>query len=210
MKLFLKSLYKLPPCQNSRERERKKPSKICHNVLPRTKENIQEALPPSNISIAWASTVQYRISSSAPRLKSLRIEHPARRQRQYNGQRSVCIFHLPWSTYVLPAIFLHQMKLKFFAVEKWPKLSQPVLPSLFLSSFLRLAAINILARKREPIKKKYIYSLSLRFFMKSRMLHFLGIKCERIKMARKEARRAEVGGAGGGDVAATVLPVPAR
>lgn len=29
-------------------------------------------------------------------------------------------------------------------------------------------------------------------------------------MARKEARRAEVGGAGGGDVAATVLPVPAR
>lgn len=206
MKLFLKSLYKLPPWQNSRERERKKPSKICHNVLPRTKENIQEALPPSYI-LAQASTVQYRISSSAPRLKSLRIEHPARRQRQYNGQRSVCIFHLPWSTYVLPAIFLHQMKLKFFAVEKWPKLSQPVLPSLSLCSFLRLAAINILARKREPIKKKYIYSLSLRFFMKSRMLHFLGIKCERIKMARKEARRA---GGGGGDVAATVLPVPAR
>lgn len=205
MKLFLKSLYKLPPWQNNRERERKKPSKICHNVLLRTKENIQEALPPSYI-LARASTVQYRISSSAPRLKSLRIEHPARRQRQYNGQRSVCIFHLPWSTYVLPAIFLHQMKLKFFAVEKWPKLSQPVLPSLSLSSFLRLAAINILARKREPIKKIYIYSLSLRFFMKSRMLHFLGIKCERIKMARKEARRA----GGGGDVAATVLPVPAR
>lgn len=148
--------------------------------------------------------MQYRISSSALRLKSLRIEHPAR--RQYNGQRSVCIFHLPWSTYVLPAIFLHQMKSKFFAVEKWPKLSQPVLPlaSLSLPSSLPLAAINILARKREPINKKYIYSLSLRFFMKSRMLHFLGIKWERIKMARKEAL------AGGGDVAAAVLPVPAR
>lgn len=148
--------------------------------------------------------MQYRISSCALRLKSLRIEHPAR--RQYNGQRSVCIFHLPWSTYVLPAIFLHQMKLKFFAVEKWPKLSQPALPCLSLPPSLSLAAINILARKREPINKKYIYSLSLRFFMKSRMLHFLGIKWERIKMARKEALAG-----GGGDVAAAaVLPVPAR
>jgi len=97
---------------------------------------------------------------------------------QYNAQRSVCIFHLPWSTYVLPAIFLHQMKLKF-------SLDDPAKPASFSFSQCRYQYPGKEARaNQQEIHLLTFFAL----FMKSRMLHFLGIKREAHENGRERGR----------------------